>query len=157
GETATFTFNEEGTFEVTLVVFDAGRLGTRDIMNVTVLPPEASWTLGPFQNGKGESIENVQVQVTLNGTLFEGDTDADGWLILTIPWHHLVSPAQVTATKEGFKPLDLDVSLKGNGMPSGDVPPMKKKDTDDSPGPGAILALGCLATAAVALYMRRRD
>ena len=157
GETATFTFNEEGTFEVALVVVDAGRIGTRDIMNVTVLPPEASWRLGPFLNGKGEPVESVHVMVTLNGTLFEGDTDADGWLLLTIPWHHLVSPAQVTATKDGYKPLDLDVSLKGNGMPSGDVPALKKKDKDDSPGPGAILALGCLATAAVAFYIRRRD
>ncbi|MCK5415489.1 MAG: PKD domain-containing protein [Thermoplasmata archaeon] len=157
GETATFTFDEEGTFEVTLVVFDAGRLGTKDFMNVTVLPPEASWRLGPFQNGRGEPLEGVHVQVTLNGTLYEGDTDADGWLVLTIPWHHLVSPAQVTATKEGFKPMDLGVSLKGNGMPSGDVPALKKKDKDDSPGPGAILALSCLAATATALYMRRRD
>ena len=156
GETATFTFNEEGIFEVTLVVVDAGRLGTRNSMNVTVLPPEASWRLGPFENGKGEPLEGVNVQVTLNGTLYEGITDEDGWLILTIPWHQLVSPAQVTATKDGYKPLDLEVSLKGNGMPSGDVPALRKKDKADSPGPGAFLALSCLATAVVALYMRRR-
>ena len=132
GLTARFTFDEEGTYQVTLTVTDAaGNEGT-DTVSVRVLGEDVPWELGPFADKDGKAVEGVRVGVTLNGTKHTEYTDEDGNVELTVPREDLVSPVKVTATKEGWKDLDFEMPLDEAGGPSEPVPNMEREEEGSS-------------------------
>jgi PKD repeat protein len=155
GETTTFAFDEAGGYEITLTVTDARSLEDENAIVITVNPTEVTWRLGPFADQDGNPIEGAEVTVFLNDTRHVVLTDGEGWLEIEIPWIDLVPPAQVKAAKDGWVDLEFDIDLDDEGSPTGDIPPMEKRKSEDSPGAGAALALIAIIGAIVLLYTRR--
>jgi parallel beta-helix repeat protein len=157
GPTKRFTFEELGTYVVTLQVLDeAGNEGT-DTVTVTVNPINIAWSIGPFKDKRDEPIEGVNVSVLVNGTLYEGDTDGDGLVGWQIPWYHLRSSAGVSGTKAGWVDLDFELTLDEDGNPTDPIPQMERKPkSKDSPGLGMPLVLVSLVIVLIVLSQRER-
>jgi len=124
GSTPTFEFKAAGDYTIELEVRDiAGNVAHDDLM-VRVLPLMVRWRLGPFSETGGPVVEDVLLTVELNGTYRQGTTDEDGWLELIVSRFDLISPAKVSARKEGWEPLDFTIRLDEDGEPLDTVPPM---------------------------------
>ncbi len=151
GETVVFAFTKLGDFTVTLTVTDAAGNSANDTMVVHVLGGEREWTLGPFATKAGEAVDGVRVQVELNGTLYQGYTDEDGNVTLTVVFTDLVSPAEVTATKKGWKRLEFSRALDPNGDLVGDIPPMVRIPEEKGPSLTLWLIIAVVIIVMVAI------
>ena len=150
GPMPTLEFNMPGDYIVTLEVADtAGNVAT-DMLSVRVLPLRIPWRIGPFVDKFGHPVPDTTVTVLLNGTTGLGRTDADGWVNLTVVRFDLVSPASVSARKDGWKPLDFNIRLDEAGRPLDPIPPMEQEAVVRT-GPSTLTcALMTLVLAAAA-------
>jgi len=157
GAKPSFRFEEAGDYTVTLEVSDAvGNVGT-DTMVVHVMPEIVQWSLGPITDGEGEPLANAKVRVVLGGEVFTAKTGEDGWVRIEVPWVDLVSPAEVTVSKAGWKKATFEVELDPAGDPEGSLPAMTRDSGGgDSPAAGALLAIVALG-AVLVLARRGRD
>ncbi len=150
-------FTTVGHFYIRLTVWDLAGNNDTDALAVTIRPLRATVHGGPFKDKNGEPISGVKVELELNGTLHQAVSDEDGNWNLEIPWDDLPGTASVHAEMKGYKPLDFKVSLDENGTIDGDVPPMVKKETKESPAAGAWMWVVAMMTAAlVAIHRRSR-
>jgi parallel beta-helix repeat protein len=124
GPIVPFTFNTSGNFIVHLEVADgAGNLASVSV-EVEVIPLDVPWRLGPFKEAKGPAVDEAKVWVILNGTTYSAVSGEDGWIELMVNRFDLVSPAIVSARKDGYKPLDVILELDERGVPVDTIPPM---------------------------------
>lgn len=124
GPSPTFEFRTAGDYTVDLEVRDMAGNVARDTLTVRVLSLLVRWRLGPFLEAGGPVVEGVRIDVELNGTRHQGTTGEDGWLELIVSRFDLISPAKVSARKEGWEPLDFTMRLDEDGGPLDAVPPM---------------------------------
>jgi len=122
-----YIFGMSGTITIELEVWDAAGNVQYDNLLVTVNPVPVTmlWRLGPFKDDGG-LLGGVRVETVLNGTSHVAYTGDDGWVEYFVIVGDLVSPASVTATKEGWADLSLEVALGGDGEPTGTIPVMKR-------------------------------
>ena len=152
------SFNRTGEFYVTLEVHDSAGNVASDTMRVTVLPLRISWYVGPFAERSGDPVPGTTVHVLLNGTAFTGMTDKDGRLWLTIVRFDLVTPVEVSARKDGWRPLDFKIRLDSHGIALDPVPPMER-ETAVRAGPtmqiwSILLVLATVAAVVLARGLR---
>lgn len=133
GSIVSFTFNTSGSFIVGLKLTDRGGNAANSSVEIVVHPLEVRWRLGPFKEYDEPALNEVSVRVVLNGTAFSAMTDEDGWIEFPVNRFDLITPATVSARKEGFKPLDFTLELGENGEVVDDIPPMVR-DTQYSTG-----------------------
>jgi hypothetical protein len=115
-----------GSFNVTLEVLDGGGNVGRDHLVLVVLPMVITWRLGPFVERDGPPVPDTDVFMIANGTTYSSRTDKDGWISIDINRYDLVSPLEVHASKDGWKPLDFEMRLDAYGKPMDPVPPMER-------------------------------
>ena len=134
GSVVQHRFDLPGTYVVTLNASDALGNWLKDTVTITVNALERDWALGPFIDDEGLPIADVDVVVVLNGTRHTGIVDKDGYFQAIVKVDDLVSPAKVTATKDGWKDLSFDMPLGANGNPSGNIPGMEREEEEGGTG-----------------------
>ncbi len=155
GERPTFRFDKVGEYSITLEVMDARGNTASDIVIVTVMPELVNWSIGPFRNENGEPVTKAKIKIILGGIKHTTKTDKDGMAWIDVKWTDLVSPVNVTVTKDGWKDLVFDMELDAEGNPIGPIPAMVKGTAkDDSSSIGAAFAVIALLT--VLVLVRRR-
>jgi len=120
-------FGISGTITIELEVWDAAGNVQYDSLLVTVnpVPTTVLWRLGPFKDDGG-LLGGVRVETVLSGSSHVGYTGDDGWVEYHVIADDLVSPASVTATKEGWGDISFQVTLDDDGGPTGTIPVMKR-------------------------------
>jgi parallel beta-helix repeat protein len=152
-------FYRSGEFRVTLEVIDDAGNAAEDTLVVRILPLRVAWRIGPFVDGFGDPVPDTDITVLLNGTVGTGRTGADGWIELTVVRFDLVSPAEVSARKDGWRDLDFKLRLDAEGKPLDPIPKMEQEVAIRT-GPSTViwalvLAVLVVAIVCIMLGMRR--
>ena len=127
-----YVFGASGTYGIELEVWDAAGNVNFDSIRVTVnpVPVDRLWRLGPFKDDE-RLLGGVRVALEINGSIFVGYTQDDGWVEYTLLMDDLVSPASVMAEKEGWEDLGFTLEIDSNGDPVGTIPVMKQEKGGD--------------------------
>ena len=152
GAVAHFTFAKAGTYMVTLTVADlAGNTGD-DALVITVVG--TGTVTGIVLDKGGRPVEGATVRVTAaDGSTFDATTAANGTFSLDVP--HGAFDWKVG--KKGYRELSGSGSvgpMDATELDFADTP--LKKEEEDSPGAGPVLAAASVVLAALAATSRRR-
>jgi len=152
------TFNALGTFAVTLRVEDAAGNPATDTLNVTVLPLEVPWALGPFLDKDGNRLPDVKVTMHLNGTIYLGTTNATGWVVPMVTHNDLLSPVSISASKKGYRTITFTLRLDESGRPIDPIPRLERdqKRQGVAPGPSTLATVAAIAAVAVLCVLAGR-
>ena len=158
GSVVQHRFDLPGSYIVTLNASDAVGNWAKDRVTINISALERDWVLGPFIDDEGLPLSDVDVAVVLNGTRHTGTADENGYFQASVKVDDLVSPAKITASKDGWNDLVFDMPLGINGDPSGDIPAMEREEEED--GSGLILWIGLVIllvlVAVVVLWYGKR-
>lgn len=155
GVRPSYYFDTAGNVEITLQVEDAEGNVDIDTVLIKVRPESVEWSIGPFVDRKGNPVRDAKVKVVLEGVTYGAQTDKNGWATMTVQWTDLVSPANVSVSKSGWKGITFNVELDEDGNPTSSIPVMEKKEESDSPGLGILIAVSSIIIIATVMSRRK--
>jgi len=160
GPTPTVEIDKTGLFVITLTVWDEAGNFDSDGFQVNVRPVLAPVRLGPFLDEDGKPLFDVEITMTLNGTVYTRRTNDDGNGTMDVEWYDIPGNAQVHAELDGYEPFDFEVTIDDMGIPNGEIPPMvHEEDSSETSSPHILIAIVLTSVGLVILLivlMRRR-
>ena len=149
GAEASFTFTEPGMYTVTLTVIDSLGLTASDTLDVTV-----DWALsvGPLEDGKGEVLEGVTVNLTVGDSTYSGTTGPEGITVFRLPSTALATEVTVKLEKDGYVGVTHETMITTDGDLE-QAPPAMKRESEPDDGGMPVWLLGAIAVAIVLVML----
>ena len=127
GPLVSISFNETGTYNVTLSVLDQLGLQGVGIISITVVEkyvpaPELTLVVGPVKDEYMKIIVGAEITISWNGTEYTNTTVVDGTATFNLPVGVLNNSVSIRIVAEGYYDMEFDRLVTPEGRLDGELP-----------------------------------